>query len=180
MADMPALTRRRSKDAHAEKLADFLWRRAGRDDRDPRRRPVDVDQWGRSCGFYPGSEPGEYLSGTAATFDRARAEFGKAWYKQRFRCSSARARSLTASFIYLARRRALSEGGSIRKSLSFFPDLSCAVSQRGCFPRPVQVSDGCLGFLYFGTTLAYGRRARLTCSSLVSTPWPSCRSRCSS
>jgi hypothetical protein len=37
----------------------------------------DVDQW--SCGFYPGSEPGEYLSGTAATFDQARTDFGAAW-----------------------------------------------------------------------------------------------------
>lgn len=41
--------------------------------------PVDEDPWGWTCGFYPGSEPGEYLSGTAATFDQARAEFGKAW-----------------------------------------------------------------------------------------------------
>ena len=38
--------------------------------------PVDRDQWGWSCGFYPGSDPGEYLSGTAATFDQARADFG--------------------------------------------------------------------------------------------------------
>jgi hypothetical protein len=29
--------------------------------------------WGWRCGFYPGSEPGEYLSGIAATFDQARA-----------------------------------------------------------------------------------------------------------
>jgi hypothetical protein len=35
-----------------------------------------------------------------------------------------------------------SDDGRIRKSSSFFPDLSCAVSQRGCFPRPAQVSDG--------------------------------------
>ena len=41
---------------------------------------------------------------------------------------------------------------SIRKSSSFFPDLSCAVSQRGCLPRPAQVSDGRSGFLYFGRT----------------------------
>ena len=41
--------------------------------------PVDVDQWSWQCGFYPGSSPGEYLDGTAATFDQARADFGKAW-----------------------------------------------------------------------------------------------------
>jgi hypothetical protein len=41
---------------------------------------------------------------------------------------------------------------SIRKSSIRFPDLSCAVSQRGFFPRPAQVSDGFAGFLYFGNT----------------------------
>ena len=34
--------------------------------------PFDVDQWGWTCGFYPGSEPSEYLNGTAATFADAR------------------------------------------------------------------------------------------------------------
>jgi hypothetical protein len=29
--------------------------------------------------FYPGSQPGEQQSGTAATFDEARANFGSAW-----------------------------------------------------------------------------------------------------
>ena len=75
----PALTRRRDPEAHQE-----TWRvyygdvrvgtismRSG--------IPVDEDPWGWSCGFYPGSEPGEYISGTAATFDQARAEFGEAW-----------------------------------------------------------------------------------------------------
>jgi hypothetical protein len=41
---------------------------------------------------------------------------------------------------------------SIRKSSICLPDLSCAVNQRGLFPRPVQVSDGSAGFLYFGNT----------------------------
>jgi hypothetical protein len=41
--------------------------------------PVDVDQWGWECGFYPGSEPGEHSSGTAETFDQARAGFEGAW-----------------------------------------------------------------------------------------------------
>jgi hypothetical protein len=42
---------------------------------------------------------------------------------------------------------------SIRKSSICFPDLSCAVSQRGFFPRPVQVSEGCSGFRNFGKTV---------------------------
>jgi hypothetical protein len=41
--------------------------------------PVDVDPWGWSCGFYPGSEPGERSDGSAPTFDKARAEFEAAW-----------------------------------------------------------------------------------------------------
>jgi hypothetical protein len=54
---MPVLTRRRSKDAHAESWQIFygdvqvgtIGIRAG--------VPVDVDQWGWSCGFYPRSRP---------------------------------------------------------------------------------------------------------------------------
>ncbi len=49
------------------------------------RRPAfrTLEGWARSilleasaiwiCGFYPGSEPGEYTDGTAATFDKASA-----------------------------------------------------------------------------------------------------------
>ena len=68
---MPALTRKLSKDRADCWLVYFgdvrvgtIARRVG--------CPVDVDQWGWSCGFYPGSEPGEYLDGTAASFDQAR------------------------------------------------------------------------------------------------------------
>jgi hypothetical protein len=60
---------------------------------------------------------------------------------------------------YLAERRARPDAGWIRKSSSFFPDLSWAVSQRGCLPLPAQVSAGWAGFLYFGNTCGYGRRA---------------------
>jgi hypothetical protein len=41
--------------------------------------PHDEDPWGWSCGFYPGSEPGEYLYGTAIDFDHARGDFEAAW-----------------------------------------------------------------------------------------------------
>jgi hypothetical protein len=52
----------------------------------------------------------------------------------------------------LAECRARPDAGWIRKSSSFFPDLSWAVSQRGCLPLPAQVSAGWAGFLYFGNT----------------------------
>jgi hypothetical protein len=76
---MPSLTRRRSDDRHQETWHVYfgdvhvgtIGERAG--------VPVDVDQWKWSCGFYPGSEPGEYQTGTAADFFTARREFEVAW-----------------------------------------------------------------------------------------------------
>ena len=41
--------------------------------------PHDRAPWEWICGFYPGSEPGEYRNGMAETFDRARAAFEQAW-----------------------------------------------------------------------------------------------------
>ena len=75
---MPALTRRRYPerqdcwhvyygDVHVGTIAI----RAG--------VPVDVDQWGWACGFYPGSHPRECTGGSAPTFEEARAEFEVAW-----------------------------------------------------------------------------------------------------
>ena len=76
---MSQLTRRRRPDANLETWLVYygdvqvgiIGRRAG--------VPVDVDQWGWSLGFYPGTDPGEDLGGTAATFDQARDDFGRAW-----------------------------------------------------------------------------------------------------
>jgi hypothetical protein len=59
--------------------ADLLRRRPRRHDRDPHRHPHDTDPWEWWCGFYPGSHPREHQSGTAATFDQARADFEAAW-----------------------------------------------------------------------------------------------------
>ncbi len=76
---MPALTRRRSPhhrheywlihygDAHVGAIAE----RTG--------NPHDTEPWEWRCGFYPGSSPGECTSGTAETFDQARADFEAAW-----------------------------------------------------------------------------------------------------
>jgi hypothetical protein len=76
---MATLTRRRSTDPHRESWSVYfdhvrvgtIGKRAG--------VPVDVDQWGWSLGFYPGLEPGQRRSGSAATFDQARADFEAAW-----------------------------------------------------------------------------------------------------
>jgi hypothetical protein len=75
---MPALTRRRSLDRHdcwhvyyGDVHVGTIAKRVG--------IPRDQAPWGWSCGFYPGSHPGEYSSGTAATLDQARAGFEAAW-----------------------------------------------------------------------------------------------------
>jgi hypothetical protein len=76
---MPKLTRRREVGAHQEvwhiHFGDVhigtIGERAG--------VPVDVDRWGFSVGFYPGTEPDQYRTGTARTFKAARAAFEKAW-----------------------------------------------------------------------------------------------------
>jgi hypothetical protein len=76
---MPTLSRRRSPDASEECWQIFygdvrvgtISKRIG--------IPPDQVLWGWSCGFYPGSHPGECITGTAATLDQARADFEAAW-----------------------------------------------------------------------------------------------------
>jgi hypothetical protein len=41
--------------------------------------PHDVQQWGWSCGFYPGCEPGQHTNGAADTFEAARKGFEEDW-----------------------------------------------------------------------------------------------------
>ena len=41
--------------------------------------PNAVNHWSWSAGFYPGSRAGEIKSGSAETFEAARAAFEKAW-----------------------------------------------------------------------------------------------------
>jgi hypothetical protein len=76
---MPELTRRRSDDHRRECWliyygdihAGTIAERVG--------NPHDTKPWEWRCGFYPGSHPGEHQSGTAASFNEARADFESAW-----------------------------------------------------------------------------------------------------
>jgi len=76
---MPALTRRRDKDRHQESwrvyygdvCVGWIGERAG--------VPVDVEQWGWNCGFYPGLAPGQHSYGVAEDFMTARAGFEADW-----------------------------------------------------------------------------------------------------
>jgi hypothetical protein len=60
-------------------LANILWRRGVGTIAKRVGIPRDQHLWGWSCGFYPGSHPGECIQGAAATLDQARADFEKAW-----------------------------------------------------------------------------------------------------
>ena len=51
------------------------------------------------------------------------------------------------------------------------PFLSSAPIQRGCLPRPDQVSDGRSGLRYFGCTFGYGRRDLLVRPPLRPLSW---------
>lgn len=76
---MPKLTRRSTADRHRKTWHVYygdvhvgtIGERAG--------IPVHGDQWGWSCGFYPGLEPDQHRYGTAATFEMARERFEADW-----------------------------------------------------------------------------------------------------
>ena len=80
---MPELTRRPTDDPHREGWLIYfgdvrvgqIGMRAG--------VPVDRPQWGWSCGFYPGCDPGEQMHGTGETFEEAKAGFQAAWDRMR-------------------------------------------------------------------------------------------------
>src|SRR5215510_10828014 len=59
------------------KLERVLRRCPHRLDRRARRVPKSVEQWGWRCGFYPRDG---HVSGTAESFDQARADFERAWH----------------------------------------------------------------------------------------------------
>jgi hypothetical protein len=85
---MPALTRRRYPERqdcwhvyYGDVQVGTIAARAG--------VPVDVDQWGWQCGFYPPSHRGRHVECTAETFERARAEFNAAWKEYLPKCTEA-------------------------------------------------------------------------------------------
>jgi hypothetical protein len=76
---MTTLTRRRSPDAREECwhifYGDIRVGTIAKHSEIPRRQP----SWKWSCGFHPGSGPGECTTGTATTLEAARAAFEAAW-----------------------------------------------------------------------------------------------------
>jgi hypothetical protein len=76
---MTELTRRRDRGREVETwqvfYGDVQVGTIGRAIGNPGAAPV----WNWSCGFYPGSRPGEQMRGSAASFEEARATFERAW-----------------------------------------------------------------------------------------------------
>jgi hypothetical protein len=86
---MTELTRRRDRDLgdnqwhifHGDVRVGRIGKRAG--------VPINVDQWGWSCGFSPASDRGIVEAGPAADFEQARLAFEQAWRTIRPRCTEA-------------------------------------------------------------------------------------------
>lgn len=76
---MPHLIRRRDRDAHQERWLIYYGDVHVRSVSLRNGNPAESDPWQWRCGFYPGSRPGECTSGTAASFESARAAFSTAW-----------------------------------------------------------------------------------------------------
>lgn len=79
MPDAPLLTRRKVSEKpeswhiyyEGDVLAGVISQRSG--------APKSEPQWNYFVGFYPGSNPGDQIVGTAETFEEACAEFEKGW-----------------------------------------------------------------------------------------------------
>ena len=78
--------------------------------------PFDADQWQWSCGFYPGNEPRDHLSGTAASFEQARAGFEAAWRTFSAKRTEADCQAWRDSRDWHARKHAMWERGELLPS----------------------------------------------------------------
>jgi hypothetical protein len=126
---MPALTRRRYSERpdcwyvyHTDVRAGTIARRTG--------APFDADQWEWTCGFYPGSHPGEYLSGTAATFEEARTKFEQAWRIFSAKRTEADYQEWRDARDWTARKYAMWERGELLPSQKPNSMMRCACGER--------------------------------------------------
>src|SRR5882757_9186587 len=123
---MPTLTRSRSADAREECWhiyygdihAGTIAIRTG--------IPYDEDPWEWCCGFYPGSHPGEHQSGTAATFDEARADFEDAWKVFLSNRTEADFQEWRDQRDWTARKYALCDAGKKLEPPSYGPGKPCS------------------------------------------------------
>jgi hypothetical protein len=88
--------------------------------------PHDTDQWEWNCGFYPGSEPGEIQSDTAATFEEARAAFELAWRVFLSKRAEADFQAWRNQRDWTARKYALWDAGKRLEPPSYGPGKPCS------------------------------------------------------
>jgi hypothetical protein len=123
---LPELTRRRSADHRHECWhiyygdihAGTITARVG--------NPHDTEPWEWRCGFYPGSRPGEHQSGTAASFDEARAEFERACTLFLSKRTEADYQAWRDQRDWTARKYALWDAGKKLEPPSYGPGKPCS------------------------------------------------------
>ncbi|WP_028164159.1 hypothetical protein [Bradyrhizobium elkanii] len=73
--------------------------------------PGSEPPWEWSCGFYPGTKPGEHQTGTAETFEAARADFEAAWEALLANRTEADFQAWQQSQVFTAWKHAMWEAG---------------------------------------------------------------------
>lgn len=137
---MPALTRRRYPerpdcwrvyydDVHVGTIA----RRVG--------IPNSAPPWGWSCGFYPGSHPGEFLYGIADEFETARVEFEAAWRIFSAKRSEADNEEWRHQRDWTARKYAMWEQGELLPSHKPDSTMRCVCGFRFDSHKPTESYD---------------------------------------
>jgi hypothetical protein len=92
--------------------------------------PSDKDPWGWICGFYPGSHPGEHVTGTAPTFEAARADFEKAWERFLSKRTPADFQEWRHQRDWTAKKYAMQERGEKLLSQIPTPLMGCPCGER--------------------------------------------------
>jgi hypothetical protein len=87
--------------------------------------PPSGRQWGWICGFYPGSQPGEYRDGIAATFDQARTDFDQAWRRFSAKRTEADYQAWRDQRDWTARKYAMWKAGELLPSQKPDSTMSC-------------------------------------------------------
>jgi hypothetical protein len=88
--------------------------------------PHDEEPWEWSCGFYPGSLPGEHQSDAAPTFEEARADFERAWRVFLSKRTEADFQAWRDQRDWTARKYALWDAGKKLEPPSYGPGKQCS------------------------------------------------------
>jgi hypothetical protein len=89
--------------------------------------PTTTDPWSWHCGFYPGSNPGEGTSGTAASFWEARTAFEAAWRIFLAKSTEADFQAWRDQRDWTARKYAMFDAGLRPPPLEWEPGKPCSI-----------------------------------------------------